>query len=224
MTAEIAFIFGAYILGSIPVLYILGRLKGFDLRKEDDMHLALWHKVGHFGGTIGIAWDISKGVAVPMVACNELGFSPLVVGLSGLAVLTGMMWSPFLRFRGEKGNSTGIGVASALAPFAFLLALIPMLISAFIRLRSLLKETKEERLKSQSRAFTLGMILGFASLPPLSLIWYPREITWALLGMFFLIIIKRLTADLRVDFREAKKSKKVIVVNRILFDRNYRRG
>jgi glycerol-3-phosphate acyltransferase PlsY len=224
MAAKIALIFGAYILGAIPVLYFLGRLKGFDLRKEDDMHLALWHKVGHGVAAIGIAWDVGKGCIPPLIAIFALGFSPLVAGLSGLAILSGMMWSPFLLFKGEKGNSTGIGVAGPLAPNALAFAMIPMLGSALIRLRSLLKESKEERLKSQSRAFTLGMILGFASLPPLSLIWYPREITWVLLGMFFLIVIKRLTADLRVDFREVNKSKKVIMVNRILFDRNYHRG
>ena len=104
MIAEVALILGAYLLGSLPVLYWIGRMRGFDLRKEYDMHLSLWRKVGYKEGLAGILWDLFKGSIPPLIAWG-LDMSPLVVGISGLAVVAGQMWPVFLAFQnGEKGN------------------------------------------------------------------------------------------------------------------------
>ena len=97
MPYNILFIFGAYILGSLPVLYWIGKLKGYDLRLEYDMHLALWRKVGFRYGFIGIVWDLLKGLIPPLIA-RGFGMDILVVALSGLAVVMGQMWPVFIRY------------------------------------------------------------------------------------------------------------------------------
>ena len=61
MWDDVLLIIGAYILSAIPVVYLLGRLRGFDLSKEEDMHISLWRKVGRREGFIGIMWDVVKG-------------------------------------------------------------------------------------------------------------------------------------------------------------------
>jgi glycerol-3-phosphate acyltransferase PlsY len=232
MWAEVGYILGAYLLGSLPVLYIIGRLKGFDLRGED-MHLGLWRKVGYVEGATGIIWDIGKGAMLPLVALLWLDLGVTVASLSALAVLIGMMWPIFLRFEGEKGNSTGTGAAGGLllgvhAPLALGLFLIPIGAGGLTRAALSLRKPDAslgERFKfsGQSVVMPLGMITGFALLPILSWLLHSQDLilTWVFLGMFALIVIKRLTAGLSEDLK-SDGDKKSILLNRLLYDRSHR--
>lgn len=231
MWAEIGYILGAYLVGSLPVLYIIGRLKGFDLRGED-MHLELWRKVGYVEGATGIIWDIGKGALLPLVALLWLDLGVTVASLSALAVLVGMMWPVFLRFEGEKGNSTGIGAAGGLLlgvpAYLALLFLIPIGTGGITRAALSLRKRDAplgERFKfgGQSVVMPLGMIIGFALLPILSWLFHSQDLilTWVFLAMFVLIVIKRLTAGLREDLKSAG-DRKSILLNRLLYDRSYR--
>ena len=226
MWANLAMILGAYLLGALPVLYLLGRLRGYDLSKEEDLHMALWRKVGRFEGTLGIIWDLGKGAVCVLIA-RVLGFSPSVVAAAGVAVVAGQMWPAFYRFDGEKGNSTGLAMALALAPMPLLIALIPILVGAIIRtaprfLRS--GQSVNERLKfggPPSLSLPLGMAIGFAVLPLAS--WWLGEsgaVTIAFAVLFVLIMVRRLTADLRKDL-EGATNKRGILVNRFFYDRSY---
>lgn len=125
MLDNLAIVLGAYLFGSLPVLYLLGRLRGYDLREEEDLHMALWRKVGRREGALGIIWDLGKGAICVLVA-GAAGFSVPVVAAAGVAVVAGQMWPVFYQFDGEKGNSTGLAMALALAPMPLLVALIPM--------------------------------------------------------------------------------------------------
>ena len=232
MWAEIGYILGAYLLGSLPVLYIIGRLKGFDLRGED-MHLGLWRKVGYVEGATGIIWDIGKGALLPLVALLWLDLGVTVASLSALAVLVGMMWPVFLRFEGEKGNSTGTGAAGGLllgvqAPLALGLFLVPVAAGGLTRAALSLRKRdaplgERFRFGGQSVVMPLGMIIGFALLPILSWLFHSQDLilTWVFLAMFVLIVIKRLTAGLREDLKSAG-DRKSILLNRLLYDRSYR--
>jgi glycerol-3-phosphate acyltransferase PlsY len=232
MWAEIGYILGAYLLGSLPVLYFIGRLKGFDLRGED-MHLALWRKVGYVEGATGAIWDIGKGALLPLVALLWLDLGVTVASLSALAVLIGMMWPIFLRFEGEKGNSTGTGAAGGLllgvhAPLALGLFLIPIGAGGLTRVALSLRKPDAslgERFKfsGQSVVMPLGMITGFALLPILSWLLHSQDLilTWVFLSMFALIVIKRLTAGLSEDLK-SDGDRKSILLNRLLYDRSHR--
>ena len=69
MLVEVLFIVCAYLFGSLPVLYWIGRAKGFDLNpKEKDLHQALWREVGYTEGLAGILWDALKGPIPPLMA------------------------------------------------------------------------------------------------------------------------------------------------------------
>ena len=134
----------------------------------------------------------------------------------------------FLKFSGEKGNSTGIGMAAALSPLPFLYALIPMLVGSLVRTTPRLLDSTQsvdERLRlggAPSLALPLGMLAGFAILPLSSwLLGRPLEITLVLVALFVLILIKRLTANIRKDLKGAG-NKKSIILNRLLFDRGFR--
>ncbi len=226
MLANVAVVLGAYLLGALPVLLFIGKVRGFDLSEEEDLHHALWRKVGRLEGTLGVIWDLGKGAICVLVA-RALNFSEPVVAAAGVAVVVGQMWPVFDRFDGEKGNSTGLAMALALAPKPLLIALIPMLVGIIIRtaprfLRS--GQSMNERLKfggPPSISLPLGMAIGFLVLPFAS--WWlgePLAVIMAFAMLFILIMVRRLTADLRKDLREAT-NKKSIIANRLLYDRSY---
>jgi len=118
----------AYLLGSIPTSYLVGRLHGLDLRE---------HGSGNLGGTNAyrvmglraaapvVLVDVTKGF-VP--AYFFPGWDGTPVGqlalAYGLAAIAGHVWSVFMRFRGGKGVATGAGVLIALAPTSALIGLL----------------------------------------------------------------------------------------------------
>lgn len=225
MWPEIALILGAYLLGSFPHLYLLGRASGVDLRKED-MHIALWRKVGRLQGTVGVLGELAKGV-LPVVVARAVGFDLLWVALAGLAAVVGQMWPIFLGFDGEKGNSIGLAMALALAYKATLLMLVPIFIGfAWRTVPRMLNPSLpwSERLKfggPPSRSLPLAMASAFALLPLLS--WglgEALEVNLAFLGLFLLIMVRRLTTGLRKDLRQAQ-NKKMVLLNRLLYDRSF---
>jgi len=116
----------AYLLGSIPSAYIVGRwLKGVDIREVGDGRLgatAAYRRVGLVGGLIVALIDVSKGVASVLLA-QRLGLPLPVVLLAGLAVVVGHNWSIFLHFKGGKGALTTYGVLVSLMFWQFFAAL-----------------------------------------------------------------------------------------------------
>lgn len=219
---------GAYLLGSVPVLYWIGKWRGVDLRKEYDAHLSLWRRVGPKEGLAGIVWDISKGAIPPMIG-RLMGMDGLAVGLSGLAVVAGQMWPVFLGFRsGEKGNTTGVGASFAMATNAMWMAAIPIAIGAGMRgLKGMLRRTRGDReglkFAGVSNSMPLGMLAGFASLPFWAWVWgYDSAIVWVCVGLFGLIVFRRLTADLAEEMEAGLKAGLASVLwNRFLYDRSY---
>jgi len=227
MWIDVLLVVGAYLYGAFPVVYLLGRMRGYDLRQEEDMHSGLWHKVGRVEGFSGIAWDVVKGgIAVALVDVLLDVDRGTVVGV-GVAVVAGMMWSVFLGFEGEKGNTTSLGVAGALSYQALPFCLVPILLGVGIRTVPRLLDSKQaldERLKfggPPSLSLPLGMLVAFALFPVGC--WWVGE-SWETIGgaiaIFCLIVIKRVTDGLLPDLRTAG-NKKSVLLNRVLIDRSY---
>jgi glycerol-3-phosphate acyltransferase PlsY len=229
--ASITLVIGSYFLGGIPLQYLLGRLKGVDLRNEYDMHIGLFRKVGPALGLIGIIGDIAKGI-VPVLIANLMGWNTLVAALAGLAVLIGQMWSLYNKFDGEKGNTTGIGMALALAPRAAAVMVTCIAVGALIRtLPRLLskKQSTSEKLRfggPPSNSLPIGMFIGFAIFPIATTSWFstwfshPLSTTLIGIAMFVLIMLRRATSDVRKDFKSGG-SKVKIVLTRLLLDRGF---
>lgn len=234
MLASIGPILAAYLFGSLPFMVALGKARGLDLSQEKDLHSALWRKVGIREGLAGLFVDYGKGV-IPVLIGFGFNLPLLVVGLCGVAAVAGQMWPVFRNFDGEKGNTTGMAMAITLlvvysVQHPTLVFLIPMGIGGlmkffFVRFR--FKGSFSERMKLPESThplalcFPVGMIVGFAIAPLLS--WslrWPTEITLCLLALFAIILVRRLTADLRGDLKTARSVTRVLT-NRLLFDRSY---
>lgn len=133
----------AYLLGSIPSAYIVGRwLKGLDIREAGDGRLgaaAIYRRVGIAGSIIVAIMDVGKGVAAVLIA-QRLGLPLPVVLLAGLAVVVGHNWSIFLQFKGGKGALATCGVLASLMLWQLLVAIAVGSI-AFIIIRKTGKST-----------------------------------------------------------------------------------
>jgi len=119
----------AYLLGSIPFAYIVGKLSGLDVRKVGDKNVGTFNVFRHAGLGAGIATlmaDVGKG-ALAIVVAKLLSVPELVVLGAGVAAVIGHNWPVFLHFRGGRGLAVVIGALLALLP-------IEMLISAAIAL------------------------------------------------------------------------------------------
>jgi len=108
----------SYFLGCIPFAYLIGRLKGVDIRTVGDRNVGAFNVCRHVGlaaGASTLAADIGKG-ALAIVVTKALSGGGLIVFLAGGAVVVGDIWPVFLRFRGGRGVATTVGVLLILLP------------------------------------------------------------------------------------------------------------
>jgi glycerol-3-phosphate acyltransferase PlsY len=232
MLIEICLIIFAYLLGSFPYMLLLSRAKGVDLSQEPDYHIAMYRKVGKLEGFSGILVDFLKGL-IPVLIGYFLNLELWAVAGAAVVSVVGQMWPVFQKFDGEKGNTTGLGAATGLtlcygAGWVLLSGVVLMLLGFLFRAvpRAIKQaQTFKEVLSfggPASNSLPIGMLLGFVAMPLVSWILNePWEITTALLAILILIIIRRLTADVRKDIHEGKSSTGKILLNRLFLDRSY---
>ena len=103
MWADVALILGAYLLGSMPHLSTLAKLRGIEL--DGDYHISLWERAEPLLWFIGILGEFAKG-AIPVLIARGLGFSLPMVALAGLAAVSGQMWPIFSRLDGERATAS----------------------------------------------------------------------------------------------------------------------
>jgi glycerol-3-phosphate acyltransferase PlsY len=125
----------AYLLGSIPSAYIVGRLlKGLDIREVGDGRLgaaAVFRRVGFVGGLIVAFMDLTKG-AMAVLLAQQLELPLPAVLIVGITVVVGHNWSIFLHFKGGKGALATYGVLATLMFWQFCIALVLAGVSYFI--------------------------------------------------------------------------------------------
>ena len=148
----------AYLLGSIPVGYLLVRIfRRQDIRRVGSGNIGATNVLRSEGKALGAATfllDVCKGALAVLLAALIAG-SVLptvpprnVEALAALFAVLGHMFPVWLHFRGGKGVATGFGVFLVAAPWAALAA-----ITVFAIVFAL------------TRYVSLGSILGAASFP-----------------------------------------------------------
>ena len=115
---NVALVVFAYLIGSIPVGVVLGKMKGVDPRKTGSGNIGATNVMRAGGKVLGIVTllaDTAK-VFIPVAVAGALGAGELVISSVGLAVFLGHVFPVFLRFRGGKGVATALGVYIAVRP------------------------------------------------------------------------------------------------------------
>ncbi len=115
---------GAYLIGSFPSGFVIGRACGVDLRREGSGNIGATNALRVLGkkwGYLCFALDIGKGALAVLLArfaaAPAAGLDPTVAGVvAALAVLLGHTFPVWLGFKGGKGIATSGGIALALFP------------------------------------------------------------------------------------------------------------
>jgi acyl phosphate:glycerol-3-phosphate acyltransferase len=125
---------GAYIFGSIPTAYLIGKLtRGIDIREHGSKSVGATNALrtlGKWPGLVVLLADILKGAAA-IILVRWLHTSgafpsdttptiletwlPWVTCLAGLAALVGHSRSVWLKFAGGKSAATGLGILLAMS-------------------------------------------------------------------------------------------------------------
>lgn len=111
---------GAYLIGSIPVAYMFGRmLKGLDIREHGSGNMGAtnaFRVLGRGPGTIVLILDIIKGIIPVTLLANAFSQgNALSLVIISIAAVAGHNWTIFLGFKGGKGMATSLGVLIGLA-------------------------------------------------------------------------------------------------------------
>ncbi len=129
-----------YLLGSFPSGYVVGRLRGIDVRQWGSGRIGgtnVLRSVGPGAAILAVLSDVAKGVLAVFVARALVG-SPSAEALAGLAAILGHDFSIFLTFSGGRGVATTLGALGALyLPASLILALLGLLVLAVSRYASL---------------------------------------------------------------------------------------
>ncbi len=130
----------AYLLGSFPAGYLLGRVWGVDVLTRGSGRTGgtnVFRSVGAWAALLTGALDIGKGALAVWLVGQITGY-PAAQVLAGAAAILGHNHSIFLRFRGGAGVGTSLGALGAIyLPAALGLLVLLLAIIAITRYASL---------------------------------------------------------------------------------------
>ena len=124
------FILAGYLIGGIPFGYLIGRMRGVDVRTVGSKNIGatnVYRTVGHKWGFLAFFCDFLKGLLPTIAALVMVGQHPAFFEMPdqivrelpvavGLACVIGHTLTPYMKFKGGKGVATAFGMLLGLAP------------------------------------------------------------------------------------------------------------
>ncbi len=116
-----------YLVGGINPSYIIGRIKGIDIRKKGSGNAGASNATIVLGKWVGIfsgVFDILKATAVMLLMPVIFKDVPYIAESAGVACIIGHIFPVFMKFKGGKGLASFGGMVLAIDPrlFGLLLA------------------------------------------------------------------------------------------------------
>lgn len=146
----------AYLLGSIPTGFLVGKVKGIDIRKTGSGNIGATNSfrvLGKAAGIFVLLVDCAKGFAAckfavyfaahftirfyesrpdpDIVAQMNWALEPFAI-IAGIFAVLGHNYTCWLKFKGGKGIATTAGVYLALAPEALGIAFVVFILAVLI--------------------------------------------------------------------------------------------
>ena len=135
MTPFIAAALGAYLLGSIPVAWLVARLAaGVDIREVGTGNVGALNTFKQAGATAGVAvilLDMLKG-GIAILLPQLMNLPEAASYITAIAVVAGHNWPVFLGFHGGKGAATVAGASLAVLPWLTLIAIGPTILVGLV--------------------------------------------------------------------------------------------
>jgi glycerol-3-phosphate acyltransferase PlsY len=201
-TAGFWFLAG-YLVGSIPVGLVVGRLAGVDIRRYGTGNIGASNDLRNQGflpaAVVGVA-SFVQGVA-PALAARRLTGSELSVVAAGLGSVVGYGWSFLLAFRGGRAVGTATGALAAMS----LPGLLPLL--GLYAAGGLVRQPAP------------GVLLGLLAYLVYLRLWpHPMVLVAGAALVVLAVLLKRLDG-VRGDLRAGSGRGLGIVFDRLVFDR-----
>lgn len=172
----VAWLLLAYLVGAIPVGYMVARALGVDIRRHGSGNIGATNVLRAVGPGPAIATllgDVIKGYAGAWVGSLAGPGAPWAAAAAVL-VIAGNCWPVFLRFRGGKGVATGLGAFLRVTPWALLPAAIVWL-----------------ALVASFRYISLASLCAALGLPlAIFLLGYPRPLAGAAAAVALVVIAR----------------------------------
>ena len=130
---------GAYLIGSLPSGFIVGRINGVDLRKIGSGNIGATNALRVLGkkwGYLVFAADILKGalsVALADIFSRQIAPDHVTMAkiLAAIFVVLGHNFPVWLGFKGGKGIATSAGIMVAMFPIWVFLCALVIWVSSF---------------------------------------------------------------------------------------------
>jgi glycerol-3-phosphate acyltransferase PlsY len=168
MLAIVLLIFFAYVIGSVPSGYILGKISGIDVRSVGSGNIGATNVARALGkgrGGLTLLADAAKGY-LPVFLALRLEFDAAALALIAVAAFLGHLYPLFLNFHGGKGVATALGALLALAPTATLVLIVVFVVAVLV-----------------SRIVSLGAIAA-AMAAPVALWFFSQSLVFVAMGLF----------------------------------------
>lgn len=200
-----ALLFG-YLYGSIPMGYLLGKLKGIDITEKGFRKIGtsnVYRVLGLKYAILAAVFDLTKGIIAILFSREVLGLKIEIASLAGIAALIGHNWPIWIKFKGEgRGIATTTGIALFLLPKITLISLAVFLVITII-----------------TRSTAPGTPVFLILLPLLTyLLGKPRWYFYLAFAMFLVTFFKRIIGNFQYIKKNQHKLKALLYV--IIWDRS----
>jgi len=176
----------AYLIGSVPFGYLIGKMRGVDVRTVGSKNIGatnVFRTVGKKWGLLAFFCDFLKGFLPTLgaslyvsSAADTTALASLPLGV-GLACVIGHTFTVFMKFKGGKGVATAFGMLVALIPplvgIAFLVFAVTVWLSHYVSLGSIL-----------AAGFLAVAIWFYPMFRPCAL---PVQVAVSLIGVFVIV-------------------------------------
>lgn len=181
---QLGYIAFFYLLGSIPVAWLIGKLAGRgDIRRWGSgnagvMNVAL--NVARWAGIIVLLAEAAKG-ALTVYLAQRWGLSEWMVSLAVIAAVAGTRWSIWIRGSGGRGNTLGVAALLVLAWPAVVIGIVVWIAARLL--------TRSSFWATRCWLLSLPVSLGLVTRS------WPYVVMGAVLGLLYLSMHKTETDD-----------------------------
>lgn len=167
-------LFISFLMGALPTAYLFGLLfKKTDIRKAGSGNVGgmnIYRVAGLIPGLLTVLIDTGKGYMAVYLATVFSGELSIVL-FSGIMVVLGHNYNPFLSFKGGKGLATTFGVFLLVYPLGIVYAIFCAVLLTIV-------------LRDVNTAFGIA-----AALIPLILMIAFQDVTWFVFGLALALLI-----------------------------------
>jgi glycerol-3-phosphate acyltransferase PlsY len=189
----------AYLIGSIPFGYLIGKLKGVDvltMGSKSASSTNVSRVLGWRWATVSAALDFAKG-ALPAYLGRVYLTNEWQIVVVALLPMVGQVLPIFLKFRGGKGASSFYGATLGLIGIKYSIYFFPALILLFLI-------TKKTSLTNMLFSWLLVVLIVIFSIVIVPHVFPISYIVFAIIGACFLLFalrenIKRLSEGTEPD-------------------------